>query len=378
MKNILLGTSALVGAALIAGAALAEDPKVMVGGVIDFQAGYVQDDANGQGQKNVGFRNDTEINLSVEGKSDNGLGYGAVIDLEADVSGAARNQGFNAARTYTFLDGSFGRIELGSVEGSAQTMQVDASTIARATGGINGDYDMFIANNGAATGTANYANVSRGQLPGYHGSVTRLGGNDTTDNAAKVTYYSPRFTGFQVGVSYTPNSDSRGSILNRADAANTYTNLVDAAISYEGQFQAVGLKAAAAYEHGNDQGLGANRNLSAYNVGASANFAGFSVAGSYGNWDDVLGAGTDTDYYTLGAAYDFGPFGASATWIDSTIDLAGGGSNDFQNLVLGADYALAPGLTPYVEVSFFDASNDSVGALSNDGTVAIVGTQLAF
>jgi outer membrane protein OmpU len=367
MKNILLGTSALVGAALVAGAALAEDPKVLIGGVIDFQAGYTSQDADA-GLREQAFRNDTEINVSVEGKSDNGLGYGAVIDLEADVSGAARNQGFNAARTYTFLEGGFGRVELGSVEGAAQTIQVDAATIARGTGGIAGDYDMFIGNN---TG---FANISRGQLPGYHSDVTRLGGDDSTDNAAKVTYYSPRFSGFQVGVSYTPNLADRGATPARARGAD-FGNVFDLGVGYEGQFDQVGVKAAFAYERGQGSQFTGN-DLRAWNLGASVNFAGFSVAGSYGDWDNAFAPGSESDYWTAGLAYDFGPFGASATYIDSTVDFGAGVENKFDNLVLSADYALAPGLTPYVEVSFFDASNDV--AVSNDGTVALVGAQLAF
>ena len=45
MKKILLGTTTLIGAAgLFAGAALAETPKVTVGGYANFEAGYVSDD----------------------------------------------------------------------------------------------------------------------------------------------------------------------------------------------------------------------------------------------------------------------------------------------------------------------------------------------
>ena len=49
---------------------------------------------------------------------------------------------------------------------------------------------------------------------------------------------------------------------------------------------------------------------------------------------------------------------------------------------IGADYKLAPGLVPYVEVSFFEADDnvtDVAGASEdNEGTVFIVGTALNF
>ncbi len=370
MKNIFLGTSALVGVALLAGAALAEDPKVMVGGVIDFQAGYGNGDAIAGSERRIAFRNDTEINISVEGKSDQGLGYGAVVDLEGDINGDADRQGTNAARTYLFTDGSFGRVEMGSVEGSAQTMQVDAATIARATGGVNGDWDRFASQSGARF-------ISRAALPSYQGNITDIGGDDTTQNAAKLNYYSPRFSGFQLGLSYAPNSDSRGNAVNRVRSLNKFGNVMDASVGYEGQFNNIGLKASGAYERGNGNAIQGTQTYDAYNLGAVVTAFGINFAGSYGDLDNAYGAGTSADYYTLGAAYDFGPFGASVTWLDSSFDLPGGANNNFHNLVGGVDYALAPGLTPYVEVSWFNGKANFTEA-DNSGVVGIVGTQLAF
>ena len=48
MKKILLGTSALIGASLIASVALADDPKVTVGGFSTFEAAFTKSD-NDQG-----------------------------------------------------------------------------------------------------------------------------------------------------------------------------------------------------------------------------------------------------------------------------------------------------------------------------------------
>ena len=136
MKKVLLGTSALIAAAaMFAGAASAQTPKVTIGGFADFQAGFTSDDLD-QNQRGHGFRNDTEISVRVDGKSDAGLGYGAVIDLEADVTDDSDNQGDNASRTYVYLDGLWGRFELGSNQGAGETMRVDASSIAAATGGV--------------------------------------------------------------------------------------------------------------------------------------------------------------------------------------------------------------------------------------------------
>ncbi len=356
MKKFLIGTTALIGAALIAGAAQAEDPKVMVGGVIDFQAGYVDQDLDA-GTSDYGFRNDTEVSFSVHGKADNGLGYGAVIDLEADVTADANNEGLNASNTYVFLDGAFGRFEMGSTAGSAETLAVEADNIARGTGGIDGDWVFF-----AAPTTDSFIST-----PGLAPEVgdTTLFGDESTFNANKINYYSPRFAGFQLGGSYTPDLENRGQLVDRLD--DGYSNVFEAALNYEGDFQGFGIAAAVTGVMGESDAAGLN-DLEGYNAGLATNFYGVNVAGSYGDWLDTLGG--DADYYTLGAGYDFGPFGASVTWLDSEAN-----GNDFDNLVVGADYMLAPGLTPYAEVSMFDAE----GAIaSNDGTVVILGTELAF
>lgn len=370
MKNILLGTTGLVGAALLAASASAETPKVTVGGFIDFQAGYTDDDISGANTRDYGFRNDTEVSFQIDGQSDSGLGYGAVIDLEADVTGDADNEGLNASRTYVYLDGGFGRFELGSTEGAAATMAIDADNIAVATGGINGAWTYF------TSVPAGAAFISSAALPAEHGS-TAATYDESFVNAAKINYYSPRFSGFQLGLSYAPDLDDRGQGLVRSEVGGTAGDVFDIALNYQGTFESVDLGVAGAYTWGEaDAGL---EDMQAWVIGAMLGYQGFSIAASYGDWDDSLtanAANIDSDYYTLGAAYENGPFGLSATWIDSEVD-TGASSNDFDNLVLGADYKLAPGLTPYAELSFFEY--DVAGTtVDNDGTVFILGTQLAF
>ena len=137
MKKILLGTTGLVAVALLATAASAETPKVTLGGFSDFQGAYTSDDKDAHLRKD-GWRNDNEVSVKVDGKTAGGLGYGAEIDLEADVTTDADNQGVNASRTFTYLDGKWGRVEMGDNKSVAATMRVDASTVAAGTGGING------------------------------------------------------------------------------------------------------------------------------------------------------------------------------------------------------------------------------------------------
>lgn len=372
MKKILLGTTGLVAVAFIATAASAETPKVTLGGFSDFQAGWTSDDRDANQSSNA-FRNDNEIVVKVDGKTDGGLGYGAQIDLEADTTADANNQGGNASRTFTYLDSKFGRVELGGNRSVASTMRVDASTVATATGGINGAW-VFFANPASAAIGANAITTSK--LVTEHGRQNFYG-DESTYNATKVSYYTPKFAGFQAGVSYTPQIDARGQQVNRSETAGV-SDVIDLGLGYEGTFSGVKLAASGTYEIGDGEGLTTgisglgSDDVESWNIGALAGYKGFSLAGSYGDWIDSGIAGQDGDYWTLGGAYAAGPLGVSATYLDSNL-----GGNDFQNLVLGAEYKLAAGLTPYAEVSFFDL-NATGTANDNDGTIFILGTQVAF
>lgn len=376
MKKLLLGTTALIGAvALFAGAANAENPKVTLGGFATFEAGFVSDDLTSEGtpgdnQRTTGFRNDTEISIHVDGKTDAGLGYGAVIDLEADVSDDSKSQGSNAARTYVYLDGGWGRVELGSTEGPQDTLKVDAASIARATGGIDGDWTYFANSGGLFLATPDLVTA--------YGAINL--GDESQNNLTKIAYYSPRFSGFQFGISYAPDATDRGQVVTRTDNVDAqFGDIIDGAVSYQGQWNQISLGASLTGEFANSD-TSVTEDVKAWAAGAKLGWLGWSAAGSYGSWDDsnqTSSSDDNTDYWTLGAAYETGPYGISLTYLNSTRDV-GATENDLENYVIGADYKLAEGLTPFVEVSFYDQEVGANAALDNDGTVGIVGIDFNF
>ena len=57
---------------------------------------------------------------------------------------------------------------------------------------------------------------------------------------------------------------------------------------------------------------------------------------------------------------------------------SGATTNETKNLVLGADYQLAPGFTPYVEAAFFELEDGVTTNTSNDGSVVLLGAELNF
>jgi hypothetical protein len=396
MKKFLMGTTALIGAATIASAAQAAGPDVTVGGFINFQSAFsdannaFETTASGFDRSNH-FVTDTEVHINVDGKADNGLGYGAVIELEADTdAGNTDDGGSNADKAYIYLESSAGRVEAGDNVGAAQALTIGAGSIARATGGINGDFHRFVdvgqnVNGGFTAPSAIF-------VPGLPSTAATNNvtpdGVDLLDEeeATKLTYFTPRVSGFQAGVSYTPDTGDNGSAagLSSEVGVDQYENLWSLGANYEGDFEGVGVKVGVTGEFGDAEnpataGASDTQDISAWQVGAELDFEGFSVAGSYGDNDDsrqLKSGTTEVSYWTLGAAYETGPYGVSVTYMDSEASATGVSDDEFTNLVVGADYSLAPGLTPYIEAAFFDAKEG--GVASNDGSVILVGTQLNF
>ncbi|MDX2074173.1 MAG: porin [Alphaproteobacteria bacterium] len=375
MKKILLGSTVLVGtAALFAGAAFAgETPKVTLGGVSDFQVGIVSEDRD-TNLRSGAFKTETDLSIKIDAKTDAGLGYGGEIVLDVSNTDDADNENDQVGKSYVYLDGAWGRLEGGSNYGAASTMKVDASRIARATGGIDGDFNYFMS---ATTGST----IATPDLILDYGATQF--GDESQEAINKVTYYTPRFMGFQAGVSYLFDStgNDRGTGISRADNNNEAENVFVGGINYDNKFGDFGVAAAVTGEFG-DSEVTTREDLRTWNAGAKVAYMGFSLAGSYGSWGDSLqltstASDEDTMYWTLGGAYEYGPFGASVTYLNSEFD-NGATENEFDNLSVGVDYKLAPGLTPYAEVSFVEFDNATGTANDNDATVFIAGTQLAF
>lgn len=422
MKKLLLATTCF--GLFAAGSASAAAPTIKLGGYADFQAGAADQESvyergnnaakgltgTGSGEPGYGTRNplhgpvntatDMELYIDVEGETDFGLKYGAHITLEADVNApgdAAQEGGTNAGKTYIFAETAYGRFEGGATTSPAYAMQVGAESLARATGGIAGDFHRYIDLDGSSLSTAGGRTFF--VLPGLANDNNSVDIEKHRENlrrtANKYALYSPEFYGFQIGASYTPDTAERGSdagfvsdVTTAGTPANVthFEHLFDFGAKYKAQYSGVGVEASATGQVAEAKpvnGGGVNLDdLSSYNFGLLASYAGFSLAGSYGFADEfgrLAATNSELDYWTAGGSYVYGPFGASVTYLDSTIENDGStADSEFQNLVVGADYQLAPGFVPYVEVSFFETDDNVAGNVDNEGTVFLSGIELTF
>ncbi len=406
MNRYLLAGSAAVALVVGASAANAQNKfDLKIGGDAYFEAGFVSQD-NDSGLRSTEFANRMRIVVQPVAKADNGLEYGARLRFRAAGSGTDNN--VSADRAFIYATGSFGQVRLGSTnefnDDTAVSTPIDYLPL-----GLFDRVNSYIgATNGSNT-TINgrFAGADVGSNGGVAQTVTGnsliwatldpVGGNST-----KVVYYSPRFSGLQLGAAYTPRKDSFYTDVNRvknvttaaAQASGAYQDIFEIGANFNDTFGGVTVKASAAYTGGTTSKSSAAadsfKNLSAWQAGAQIGYAGFVLGGGY---VDFGKSGQNTRYaftgdvsnWTVGVQYTTGPIVVGANYKHGedpgSTTLAGKRKLDVYEL--GAGYTVAPGLALQAQYDYFTAKSDKVNtvATGNDddkGHVVILRSVLAF
>ena len=367
MKKILLGTTALVAIGLVAGPAFASDPlKVTVGGNV-VTGFYVIDADNGQFGSSyqdtkvaVVARN---IDITAEGTLDNGMvaGVTAKLMLGSDFSnstGTANNNGFATFRQlYTYLEGGFGRFELGGTDGAAYKMHYTSPWFVPGNGVDSPNIYNGVS---ALTGTAEVRQSTFSLM--------------ATD-ANKVSYFTPRLAGFQLGVSYTPDtsngfSNVKANGLGLISKNTGIQQVFEVAANYAGTFSGVDMGVDGFYTTGDAPGVGGFGSTSGspeeYGFGANLGYAGFTLGGAWYQSNDLdykrgvsaARNGYGAQVWTVGLSYATGPWTVGAAYLDAQDDsntLAGRDGRKSKTIQVGGGYNLGSGVDVGLDVSF--ASN---------------------
>lgn len=345
-KNLLLGSTALVGAIAIAAPAFA-DIEVTLSGQVEFGTSIADKEVldNGRGYT---FFMDSETKIQAEGAADNGINYSAKVELETD----ADNDGgdVNADETVLAFWGGFGRIELGRDDGASDNMIIGGEDFQAGTGGIDGDAANL--NIGATTT------------------------NDSGD-AAKVTYFTPRVAGFQLGASFA--ADTGDNETDSDDDAGDFDDFFEVGANYTRSFGGADVTIAASTAQGKaERGLedadddgevddiiqGDLADREDYSIGVGANFQGFGAGVGYTIKEDA----DEGDGFTIGATYGFGPANVSAGYSQANPDT----NIDSKVLAFAADYKLFPGVKMKGDIAF----NDTDG--SDKTTAGVVTIQVDY
>lgn len=387
MKKTLLATTALVGAAVLAapanaGAVGSKDMmNVTVGGIFWFSA-YMKDEDNNTGNgRGYGFTvSETEVWIGASNTADNGIKYGVNIELAA---GAADTT--DADEAYAFLDSkSWGRIELGDQDDATNRMHMGAWNATKGAGGpLGGLGDLNTVFNGVGGNGAAF--IARSDYQTF-----------TTSDDTKATYFSPRFSGFQIGASWTPDTGevSGGPATADNDNDGDFENTLSLAANYSGKFDNVGVGFSIHTQQGTDENAtGAEiEDLDIWGVGGKVSVAGFTFGANYNNLGDTLltaaqtAAGADAgSIWAFGAGYQAGPWGVSAWYLNGSQDNTNAAARETEitRYGLGAGYAVAPGWALRAELTFLNHENIRTGAATggtadNDGKGFLLVNRFVF
>lgn len=389
MKKVLMGTTALVAAGMMAGAAQAqeemmEEPiSLSLGGYYRAAIGSVSgNDGPGQPEADrhtIGIAQDSEVTFSGSTTLDNGLTVGVNAQLEVVdggrlgggprviLPGAGANTSGAVDEVWLYFKDEFGQLRLGSVESARQEMTNFAPNGAY-NFGVNTPFFTFATNSWLAT---------------YDDGL----GNE---DAAKLLYFSPSFNGFRLGLSWAPDDNDGGQQYanNASGNVGQFQNHIAIGAEFSQSFmEGSSVRIAGGYETYEAEAPAAtpcvdsmtnNCEPSSLHLGATVSFDQVSVGGG---WLKVEQSDNqDRMIYDLGIRWSDGPMAGGLQWGHSSTGNAGNmPDTELNRYAVNGTYVLGPGIDLQAQLDF--GENDAPGqnaAADNDWTQFMLGTAITF
>ncbi len=356
MKNrLLVGTALVAAGMLVAPGVHAEEPiQLSVGGFMEQYFGYASSDIDDR--DHFDQKSDSEIIFSGSTTLDNGIQFGVNVQLEGNTGGDQIDE------SYAFVDGDFGRLLLGSENSAGYLMSMEAPNVGI---GINsGDQGDWVP-------VESDANLSaRGTL-----------GATTLENAAvndvnRLTYFTPRYSGLQAGISYTPDAEEDDNTQPSENAE--FHDGIDVGVNFEESFGGFDVEAFGRYGTASNDSPGGD-DPEVFGAGLALGYAGFTVGGSYGQQEEA--GENEGQAWDIGASYTTGPWGVSLSYFSGEAEgSVADGDEELQTVEAAASYALGPGIKLIGSVGYNDFEDDETGAAddSNDGYWVVTGIKLSF
>ncbi|HTH98377.1 MAG TPA: porin [Stellaceae bacterium] len=422
MKKALLGTTALMSAALLPHAAMAQSaPKTATDLPVQlsisgyFQGGYLlnlHENANPPGGTNTGIDTGYKhqpgmvqeygyITFSGNTKFQNGWGGGAFIQMyDFSHLSPTNQQGTKSQVKQSFAritNDNLGELRIGDVTDTRRAKAVIAPEFAPNT--------MFSAN------SPNLALVNSGIISN---TTTASFG---TKNPTQMVYYSPTIQGFQFGFSYAPDVSTgdtgpNPSAFVNASKPGSFYNDYSLTLLWSGNVGGVKIasnvsfqRAAQKQENPPPTKAPFNRgNPMAYNAGISATRGPFSIGISYEQLENLGGGGvlagdnpagisagiggTLNKTVDVGFTYQIGKWTTGAEFsrgMYKNVYGLGTGTPKFNELIAGGSYLLGPGvsLVGALELNDYDTGGTQYtthgsAPVGYTGVTLLTGTNISF
>ncbi|CAL7961804.1 hypothetical protein MIDIC_330020 [Alphaproteobacteria bacterium] len=341
---------------------------------------------------------------------DSALNYGFQLKLNANTLQAKNNYRSLYQENLIFVKGKKWKLVLGNGKGIASLMQINASSIARASGGISSDATYWIQQMLVPDFSLYIPQIVF--TPNLWSN--QVGYGLQRARTSKFTYFLsvPNNNGIlHLGLSYIPNHNTRnkektGSFISAFDPRRAfnqvldheynrkYKNIVQLGLSYATQISGTSLKFGFTGEYGQPErpyDKSSEQKLSAligHEVGFNLSYMGFSIGSSYGDLHNSgliakkLDLSHTNNYWTLGASYVISHFGISVTYIKSynnVFEESKPNKITFSNLVLGVDYKINKGLLTYLEISLPQIKSDKKFFLNDKPILGVLcGIKIKF
>ncbi len=395
-KKTLIASTAIVavGGISMATADAAKKPKLEISGFYELFMGVADGDrpgATASGTPTYGRTSEGtfsivhygEIRFKASGKTDSGMKWGVYFEDVAGNDAGDEGKKVGSDEASIWLSGSWGKLILGGEDGAHDKVYVGAEKLLHMSPGT---VDVF-ANTSAV-------------------ADEKFSSQDTSDDS-KITYYTPRVSGFQAGYSWIPNSFEDGNctaafFTDVTDAAGTVSTVLEGGFdtdhrgsngsnsscdqsAHEGSLEYKGKvgpgKIRATWGFGylatsnNEQGHEFN-----WRAGVQYGQGPWTVAAGYRIFDndgDNIGNDGDTEAWEIGASYSGGRWEVTLHYMEAEYEDSGG-DTDYYNVGITGAYNLGAGLTLSASLWAYDLDDSADSSKDTDGTVAAISLGAKF
>jgi len=377
MKKQLLISTALVAAIALAPAAMAgAKPKLSLGGYFDIAVGAAvsKDDPAGAFETSaLDVHSESEVHVNGSVKLDNGVSISVRWEIEGDGDGAPGPNNDPLDEVYARIKGSFGQIEIGSIDNAASRMLT----------GFSGSWPTAVGQN-MAFDAPEWTNAAFGI--GTFGTQRDSRINDGGD-AEKINYYTPRMNGFQLGASYMPNSqeqnsDQGGDIGGApADADGLTHDGYSVAVNYVGKMGSIGIGGGIGYAHSQAPETtvaGTTNDEKLFGAALRLDMGPIRISGGYKRRASSNGGDLRGRIIDLGAKYSMGANSVSLVYGHGQMQTsvaAGNDGNTAKTSILSFARKLGPGVKWAANALYVDST---LGATSSGGTAVSTNLRISF
>jgi outer membrane protein OmpU len=362
-KRALFCSTTLLSATGLTDAAHAEF-DVTIGGTWNTAYGFVQQDDGdgdaGDSRHNTAINQDWELNFRALQVLDNGISVGGRLELE----GATASD--QVDERWMYFRGGFGEIRVGDEDDARKLMSYTAPDPTNFLFGVNSP-------------SFTYLSLGAGQV------VTTNSTTPFDGDSAKLIYFTPTFSGFQLAVSYAPEStqDRGGAGTGGTDDLGQVSNLWSVGANWSGEFSGFTLGFGGGYSVASSETGGPDPWIGAF--GVNMGFASVRFGGSVAVARDTDEIGyngypvNEATVFDLGVTYGFDQVVLGIGWSRGEYeDTADGGEDTLDYVNLGGSYNLGPGVLLAAFVGWFSYEDGGPASNDNGGWQTGVGASLDF